>query len=265
MQMERQRLGKWLLLITCVSGLGAPAARATDLCGTTVIDHVTLSQDLVCNGDGLIVGANGIRIDLNGFTIQGSGSGAGVAVTGQTDVTIAGGVIRGFAAGLRVNDSTEVVVRQIEFVSNGDGIDFQAGSIHNTVKDSAFRLSSTRAIMLRSNSKENDIKANTFADNRIGILVFGGVDNSIKNNLIAGSLLAGIRVNVIATGNVVKDNIITSNAAGVEFLATPTGSATGNELKGNTIAANTCGLKGPTAGNEVHDNSFESNTTDACP
>jgi nitrous oxidase accessory protein NosD len=263
--MERHRLGKWVLVIACASGLGAPAARATDLCGTTVIDHVTLSQDLVCSGDGLIVGASGIRIDLNGFSIQGSGTGAGVAVSGYDDVTIAGGTIRQFAVGIRVASSTELVIRQIEFIANAEGIDFQAGSIHNTVKDSAFRLSGTRALMLRTNSKENDIKANTFADNRIGILVFGGVDNSIKNNLIAGGLLAGIRVNVIATGNVVKDNIITSNAAGVEFLATPAGSAVGNELKGNTIAANACGLKGPTAGNEVHDNSFESNTTDACP
>lgn len=263
--MERHRLGKRLLVIACVSGLGAPAARATDLCGTTVTDHVTLSHDLVCSGDGLIVGANGIRIDLNGFSIQGAGAGAGVAVSGYDDVTVAGGTIRQFAVGIRVATSTDLVIRQIEFIANAEGIDFQAGSMHNTVKDSAFRLSSTRAIMLRPNSTENDIKANTFADNRVGILVFGGVDNSIKNNFIAGSLLAGIRVNVIATGNVVKDNIITSNAAGVEFLTTPTGSATGNELKGNTFAANACGLKGPTAGNEVHDNSFENNTTDACP
>ncbi len=182
------------------------------------------------------------------------------SVSGYDDVTIAGGAIRQFAVGIRVATSTDLVIRQIEFIANAEGIDFQAGSIHNTVKDSAFRLSSTRAIMLRGNSQENDIKANTFADNRIGILVFGGVDNSIKNNLIAGSSLAGIRFNVIATGNVIKDNIIMSNAAGVEFLATPTGSATGNELKANTIAANACGLKGATAGNDIHDNSFENNT-----
>ena len=263
--MERQRLGKWLVVIACVSGLGAPAARATDLCGTTVIDHVTLSQDLVCSGDGLIVAASGIRIDLNGFTIQGSGSGTGVAVTGQTEVTIAGGVIRGFATGLRVNDSTDLVIKQIEFVSNGEGIDFQAGSNHNTVKDSAFRQSATRGIMLRGNTTDNDIRANTFSGNRVGILVFGGVDSSIKNNFISGGSFAGIRFNVLATGNVVKDNILTGNAAGVEFLATPTGSATGNELKANTLAANACGLKGATAGNDIHHNSFESNTTDTCP
>jgi parallel beta-helix repeat protein len=263
--MERQRIGKWLLVIACVSGLGAPAARATGLCGEPVIYDVKLSQDLVCSGDGLIVGAHGIRIDLNGFSVQGSGTGAGVVVSGYDDVTIAGGAIRQFAVGIRVATSTDLVIKQIEFVGNAEGIDFQAGSIHNTVKDSVFRLSSIRAVMLRTLSQDNDIKANTFTDNRIGILVFGGADNAIKNNFIAGSTLAGIRVNVIATGNVVKDNQIMSNAVGVEFLATPTGSAIGNELKGNTIGANTCGLKGATAGNNVRDNFFESNTTDTCP
>lgn len=263
--MERQRVGKWLLVIACVSGLGAPAARATDLCGTTVIADVTLSQDLVCSGDGLIVGASGIRIDLNGFSIQGSGTGTGVAVSGYDDVTIAGGAIRQFAVGIRVATSTELVIRQIEFIANAEGIDFQAGSINNTVKDNTFSQHSVRAIMLRGNTIANDIKSNTFSGNRVGILVFAGADTSIKNNFISGSSLAGIRVNVFATGNVIKDNIITSNAAGVEFLATPTGSATGNELKGNTIAANACGLKGATAGNDIHDNSFESNTTDTCP
>ncbi len=262
--MERQRLGMWLIVLVCASGLGGPAALATDLCGTTVIDHVRLSQDLVCSGDGLIIGASGIRIDLNGFTIQGSGTGTGVAVTGHSEVTIAGGAIRQFAAGIRVIDSTDVVIKQIEFTANAEGVDFQAGSIHNTVKDSAFRQSSLRAIMLRMNSKDNDIKANTFSGNRVGILVFGGVDTSIKNNFISGSNLAGIRINVFATGNIVKDNILTGNAAGVEFLITGTGSATGNELKANSIAANACGIKGPTAGNDIHDNSFDGNTAETC-
>jgi hypothetical protein len=46
------------------------------------------------------------------------------------------------------------------------GIDFQAGSIGNTVKENVFRDSTTRGIMLRGN--------------RVGILVFGGVDNTLK-------------------------------------------------------------------------------------
>ena len=69
----------------------------------------------------------------------------------------------------------------------------------------------------------------------------------MKDNIISGSTLAGIRFGVTATGNVVKDNQVTSNLAGVEFLVTD-GSATGNELTTNLIAANGCGLKGPTGG-----------------
>ena len=80
-----------------------------------------------------------------------------------------------------------------------------------------FRDSTTRAIMLRSNSIDNDIKNNTFIGNRVGILVFGGVDNTLKQNIVSGSSLAGIRLNVIATGNLIKDNTVVSNAAGIEF------------------------------------------------
>jgi len=261
--MERQRLGKWLFVMACVSGLGAPA-RATDLCGTTVTDHVTLSQDLLCAGDGLTVGTSGIRIDLNGFTIQGSGAGIGVIVSGRTGVTITGGAIRQFAFGMRVNDSTDLVIRGMEFTGNAEGIDFQSGSINNTVKDNTFRQQSVRAIMLRGNTIGNDIKANVFTGNRLGILVFAGADTSIKNNFISGSSLAGIRVNVFATGNVIKDNIITTSAAGVEFFTTTTTFAVGNEFKANSLIANGCGFKGPTAGNDIHDNFFDDNLADTC-
>src|SRR5688572_12235307 len=118
--------------------------------------------------------------------------------------------------------------------------------------------------MLRGDSRENDIKNNTFTGNRLGILVFGGVNNTLKQNIVSGSTLAGIRLNVIATGNDLKDNTITSNFVGIEFLVTPTGSAAGNDLKGNTIVTNDCGLKGPTTGNDLKNNFFDGNGADTC-
>jgi parallel beta-helix repeat protein len=50
-----------------------------------------------------------------------------------------------------------------------------------------------------------------------GILVFGGVDNTLKANIVSGSTLAGIRLNVIATGNVLKDNSFEGNVADTCF------------------------------------------------
>ena len=257
-------LRRYALAVACLVTCAVPSASADDLCGVTIVDDVKLGHDLTCVGDGLIVGADDITIDLNGYTIAGSGGGLGIAVTGRTNISIKGGTIRNFAVAVRVRTSTDVVIKHNEFVGNPEGIDLHAGSVGNTVKDNSFRDSATRGIMLRTTSSDNDIKNNTFTGNRVGILVFGGVDNALKGNIISGSSLAGIRLNVIATGNVLKHNTVTSNAVGIEFIVTPTGSATGNDLKGNVIATNACGLKGPTAGNSFKHNSFEGNVADTC-
>ena len=251
--------------VTCILFGAAAAGSTTDeLCGATIVESLKLDHDVACPANGLVVAAHGIRIDLNGFTLSGAGTGVGIGIAGRRDVSITGGTISHFAVGVRVTNSTDVELKYLEFRENPEGIDFQAGSVGNTVKDSLFRDSITRGIMLRSNSRENDIKNNRFVNDRVGILVFGGVDNTLKQNDVSGSGVAGIRLNVIATGNVLKENTVSSNLAGIEFLVTPTGSAQGNELKNNTLLGNTCGMKGPTSGNTLKDNSFEGNTVDTC-
>jgi hypothetical protein len=54
--------------------------------------------------------------------------------------------------------------------------------------------------------------------------------------------LANIRVNVGATGNLIKENTLSGSPAGIEFLVAATGSATGNSMIENTVLVNTCGL-----------------------
>lgn len=118
--------------------------------------------------------------------------------------------------------------------------------------------------MLRSFSTHNLVQENTFTGNRVGILVFGGVENAVKENIVSASGLAGIRL-IIGTGNLIMENTVTSNPAGIDFTVTPTGSATGNTFVENAIAMNTCGLKGPFAGNTFRENLFEGNSADTCP
>ena len=69
----------------------------------TVRSNLKLDHDLTCAGNGLIVGADRIKLDLNGHTITGSGSGVGIGVTGRSHVSIVGGTVRNFEAGVRVN------------------------------------------------------------------------------------------------------------------------------------------------------------------
>jgi parallel beta-helix repeat protein len=258
-----------VLLVAAMGWVLAPAGVvADDLCGATIVSNLKLDSDLTCAANGLIVGADGIRVNLNGHTLTGAatapGSGVGISVVGRNNVSIVGGTIKNFDAGVRVGNATGLVVKESALVENGDGIDFQQGSSGNVVKENEFSNNRTRGIMLRGGVTENVIKENTFTGNRVGILVFGGVANTLKENILSTSGLAGIRLNVIATANVIVENTIVSNPTGIDFIVTATGSATGNSLVENTIALNVCGLKGPTASNTMIENTFESNGTDTC-
>src|SRR5437870_797904 len=129
---KRNRLA---FLLVCLPTLFGPTAAADDLCGATIVANVKLDQDLTCAGNGLIVGADGIKLNLDGHTITGSGSGVGISVSGRTNVSISGGVVKNFEAGVRITQSTDIVGKGNEFRENGDGVDMQPDSRGNTVND----------------------------------------------------------------------------------------------------------------------------------
>jgi para-nitrobenzyl esterase len=237
---------------------------SNELCGVTITEDLKLDHDLTCVGNGFNVGADHVKVDLNGHTITGSGSGAGINVTGRTGVSIFGGTIRNFGAGVLTNTSSGIVIKRNEFVENVDGVDLQAGSSGNTIRHNNFRANRSRGIMIRGVSTNHVIRQNTLTGDRVGILVFAGADNTVEHNLVSASMLAGIRINIFATGNLVTKNTVTSNPAGIEFLVSGAQSAVGNTVARNTIEQNACGLKGPVTGNTVEKNHFKDNVEDSC-
>lgn len=80
----------------------APAHAATPLvCGSHVTADTTLTRDLTCTGTALTVNA-GVRLDLGGHTVSGSGTGTAVMVqpTDATSTEIANGRIMGWDAAI---------------------------------------------------------------------------------------------------------------------------------------------------------------------
>ena len=70
-------------------------------CGSTITSHTKLRADLTnCPADGLVIGADGITLDLGRRTIDGTGTGAGIRLAGHRNVTIKGGTVREFATGV---------------------------------------------------------------------------------------------------------------------------------------------------------------------
>ena len=257
-----------LLVVACLMAGMGPHAAASDLCGTMILADLKLDHDLTCTGPGLIVGADGITINLNGHAITGPGSGVGINVANRTGVLIVGGTVRNFLAGVQLVNSTTIVVKENRFTGNQDAV-FLIGTSGSIIKENIAWQNTRVGVMLRPsgirNSTQNVVAENTLTDNTNGmILVETPTGNTIKENRISGSSNAGINVNGPVSGNVIKENWFIGNAAGIRL--NPVGGlfATGNRFIENTISMNTCGVMGPTGDNTFKENVLEGNVADLC-
>ena len=109
------------VLLSGFLSLGVAAAPApgpsSALCGTTIVTSVVLDSDLVCGMGGIMVGADGITIALNGHSITGPNRGAplvGILVVGRTGVSIEGpGTVTNFRTGILIASSHDVTVKKV--------------------------------------------------------------------------------------------------------------------------------------------------------
>jgi len=263
----KRHINEWAAAAGCALAVTAAAASgaASDLCGATVVGDLTLDHDLTCTGDALVLGADGVRIDLAGHTITGAGTGAGVRIVGRSGVWVTGGQITNFTAGVLVNNSTGVVIKHMTLSGNGEGVDLQAAARGTTIKENAINDNRARGVMMRSNSVDNVVKENSFAGNNTGVALNGTLGATVRENLILSSRADGIRVNVPASGNLVAENTIDGSPLGIDFRLTAEAWAVNNTFRENRISNNTCGIKGPTAGNTLSENIFTLNGVDICP
>src|ERR1044072_2516514 len=85
------------------------SATTNPACGQVVSGNVTLTSNLNCSGDGLIVGDDNTVINMNGYTIEGPGkqsSKVGIMIPAASNVQVKGaGQVRNFQAGVLATGS----------------------------------------------------------------------------------------------------------------------------------------------------------------
>jgi hypothetical protein len=142
-----------------------------------------LVRNLQATGNCLLVTADDVTINLNGFVISGNGSGVGVrrdtAATG-TNLTVRNGTIRNFATGLAYEDNNLLQVEKVTFVGN-----VVAGiNANNTVsvKSSAF-INNGTGIFLSVSGAFSIFADNLITGNQIG-LVAGCPSNYLGNTIV---------------------------------------------------------------------------------
>ncbi|HEX2273429.1 MAG TPA: right-handed parallel beta-helix repeat-containing protein [Acidimicrobiales bacterium] len=238
-------------------------------CGTVITEDTVLGADIGPCGDivsepghtpgghGLVIGADGVTLDLNGHTIFGLGGAvvlhqaAGVKVDEHSDVTVFGGTVRGFFHGVWVQNGARNTVRDMRSIDNttGNGIVLQnvqdSRVIGNTVINSGgfggISVFDGRAPQQLDDlpSRDNTIVNNRVdqADNRAntaGISLEHGAGHRVVNNTVTRSSGDGIILRAGSnplpgsgvilppvTDAVVSGNVVTRNGTNAANIAAP--------------------------------------------
>jgi Periplasmic copper-binding protein (NosD) len=160
-------------------------AQTSDLCGSTISSDVELTADITCEGDGIRVGGDNLTVNLNGFTLRGSGvesDTTGIIVDGASGVIINGpGMVTGFGTGVAYTAASGGAMKDVFVGTNDIGV-------------------------LLDSTTGTHIRHDYIADNRIG--VFSRVsDNMVVEEVQMSSNDEGIRLER-STGIDIDFNII---------------------------------------------------------
>lgn len=250
-------------LAFCASPAFAQDGLMTVHCGQTLTHSVELANDLTnCPGNGLIIGADGITVDLNHHTIDGAVtqpscgsdlSAVGIDNGGFDGVTIENGTVRQFDAGIRGTDVNDGRVHHLTVRDNlSGGIDFEAifqsghpptGNRvdHNDV--SGDRCGS--AINLFINGEGNRFDHNRVHDTASGITVCCGPasasnPNVIEHNSLANIANVGIQVFSAGVAHVEHNDVagVGSPGAGCADPSNCVGIGIGGESSGSVVNDN---------------------------
>ena len=201
---------------------------------------ITLSNDLpACAGDGLVIGASGITVDLNGHLVQGTGLGAGVRNLGHHDVTIRGGTIRNFDTGVLLSETQRNLVAGITFDQTELGAVHLSNADGSQVRDNHVIGYGGAAFHLTGGSSSNLVAGNAVAaGNGEAIVVEGSSDhNRLEGNRLSGSSNSGIRVDYSSNTTVVGNLVAGGSDAAITMTGAPRSVVQSNTVQGVGDAA----------------------------
>ena len=175
----------------------------------STVDNVTytLTGNVTSDADGIVVERDNIEIDGAGYTLQGTGSGRGVDLSGRTNVTVRNTQIENFYHGVRLSWSSANSIVGNSIANNIVGIGFWESSY-------------------------NGIRGNNIKNNGYGIEFKGSTYNSIAENNIITNDGYGIWL-VRSFNNIISGNIIANNSHGIRLE-----DSRYNSIKGDTLTAN---------------------------
>ena len=259
--LNRTRLLVVASLTLVAIGGGQPLAQGTTLapepsCGAVITADTTLLHDLIdCPGDGIVIGAANVTLDLNRHTIDGdAASGAfgpdiGIRNDGFDGVTVKSGTVREFDFGIRIsNVSANSLLRLLSTLNSRAGIRAE-GSEGGRLLASTAVDNGTFGIILFGENHNNLLEGNAASDNGGGgIGDFVSDHDRIAHNVVTGNAEEGIAVGGSSDSSV-EQNSVSDNFGGIAVFGSDRNTVTGNRVfrnrdniiidgDGNSVLAN---------------------------
>ena len=182
------------LLLAALPATATAGNSTTVTCGSVVTTDVRLTADLECPGPGLLIGADGVRIDLGGHTLSGAGDGVGIDGNSGVDrFTIRNGTIRGFLHGIDLVATDHARIAQVVVTDNGRGINISRSvgvEVDGVVVDGNHFDGLSVAF-----SEQTTVRQSTISRNGVsGINELASYDSTYDRDVVVDNELHGITV-----------------------------------------------------------------------
>jgi parallel beta-helix repeat protein len=217
------------------SAPASPNGNGKARCGKVITRSFTLTHNLLeCRGPGLVVGANGITINLNGKTIDGVSSAAGIRNDGFDRVTIKNGRIQQFNYGVKLGKGTQRNLLTGLTLSGSEyaGVLFANADRKNRVVRNVIELQSGEGVAIVNGSWGNVVSRNKIRNNESnGVFVEKSYGNLIARNRISHNSDRNIRMDKASRNAVLRNTLSRSGDAAVELT-----SSNSNALAWNAVS-----------------------------
>jgi parallel beta-helix repeat protein len=243
------------LIVMAGVALGLTACQPSGDCGRVLTSDTTLQADVLnCPGDGLVIGADGIVVRLNGHTVDGTDAAgsAGIRLAGHDDVLIQGpGRITQFADGVHVANGLRNRVRDLTSTGNGFGIHLVDADANRLVGNDASENREAGADpplgipwggIILEGSDGNLVEGNALSQNAggPGVALVQSSSNRVLGNVPAGSdnpniLLAESHRNVVARNGSTNSNVVAIELEASNDNLVEENVASDNESEGITV------------------------------
>lgn len=221
-------------------------------CGDVLTENTRLANNVgPCSGHGIVIGADNVKLDLNGHRVFGTsdpGEGAGILISQRRGVHVTNGTVSDFDGGVVIEGGSHNMVKDITARDNlgrstfgdedtlyGDGIAILSSNDNQIIKNRAIHNGPFSGIGLFQEvdsdhprdvsgpTSGNRIINNEVRDNNTcrrpngpcdndGIRLEPGVhDNDVIGNVVTGSALDGIAFFRRADNNRAVNNVVEAN------------------------------------------------------